>query len=550
MVHSLGDGWEVYYGVILWSDCMQAITFLAMMCAGFSAFRRWMQQPYGKHLDVKESVGVIVPCYLPNEEPIIKDTVEHLLNNLEHVQNLTVYLVYNTPMDMPIEGDLHGMAQQYSHAEDSPRLVVRRVAKSTSKAENLNDVIKDTTEEYVAIYDADHHPEKLSLALSIWHLKNSGADCMQGSTYIREGNIFFRMLICAEFFVNYFVILPAMQVVSGTGFFGGANGVWLGSSLRQLHFDPKALTEDIDCFAHAVVEKNFKFRFLPESASGELLPNGLTAFWKQRLRWAMGWDEVTLRHASAFWKAPGLSARRRFGLCYIFFCRWLTQLCAVCIVLFNVTAALQLELATEAEDFEKLKAPKSVKNLQFLSFCFYCVFMMVAYIMGMIHCDVKLLLGLFMYFLVMPLYVIFNTVLLTISLFRVTSGRTGGWVVTSRYTGAKKPDAQLPLLTHDDLMSTTSTSSGGKIDSCGSRIILFFFGCMGTTVGGLVGYFWGMHLEYRPLWGWVPFGLGATPVWVVDDNMVIAGIVIGCFSGILCYFLAAHCCRQCSSSEE
>merc|ERR1719162_1550207 len=120
-------------------------------------------------------------------------------------------------------------------------LIVDRAVHSKSKAENLNFIIPSLAAEYVAIYDADHHPDSDSLALSIEHLNETCVDCVQGSTYIRQGCLLLRIFIHAEFFVCYFVQLPMMQMVAGTGFFGGANGMWRASSLKRLTFDDTML---------------------------------------------------------------------------------------------------------------------------------------------------------------------------------------------------------------------------------------------------------------------------------------------------------------------
>ena len=41
------------------------------------------------------------------------------------------------------------------------------------------------------------------------------------------------MIINAEFFVTHFVIFPAQQAASGTGFFGGSNALWETDVLKR-----------------------------------------------------------------------------------------------------------------------------------------------------------------------------------------------------------------------------------------------------------------------------------------------------------------------------
>ncbi|CAE8710616.1 unnamed protein product, partial [Polarella glacialis] len=307
---------------------------------------------------------------------------------VDKVDALDIYLVYNTPHDMPAEeAELHALAA--AQQTEGRRLFVQRVHGSMSKAENLNHVIPQITANFIAIYDADHHPDPQSLSLAIACLEDRGVDCVQGSTYIREGKCLPRTMVHAEFFVTYFVLLPMMEAIAGNGLFGGANAVWRSSSLQQLRFNEKMLTEDIDCFARAVLDHNFSFAFLPECRSGELLPANCKSFWAQRSRWAMGWDQVTVRYGGSFFSANlplrrriGLyynnKHNRRIGLYYIFVCRWVTQICALVIIVFNSGPALQA-LADQDSAGATLNQPLYISHVQVASFYLYLIFVAFAF---------------------------------------------------------------------------------------------------------------------------------------------------------------------------
>jgi len=260
--------WAIYYVVICCSLSTQVVSILGLALVTAKSCYRCCHRRQQAHR-VQEPIALIVPCYLPNEAEIIIETLEHLLTQLELVDALDIYLVYNTPHDMPVEeAELHALAA--AQQTEGRRLFVQRVHGSMSKAENLNHIIPQITANFIAIYDADHHPDPQSLSLAIACLEDRGVDCVQGSTYIREGTCLPRTMVNAEFFVTYFVLLPMMEAIAGNGLFGGANAVWRSSSLQQLRFNEKMLTEDIDCFARAVLDHNFSFAFLPECRSGEL----------------------------------------------------------------------------------------------------------------------------------------------------------------------------------------------------------------------------------------------------------------------------------------
>merc|ERR1719210_3230684 len=106
------DNWlTAFFAIILASDLFQVIALAGLVYAIVEGCQRARRRPSGQALRVHEPVAVVVPCYLPNEAPIIMDTIMHLLENFEHIDDLTVYMVYNTPHDMPIESELCKMAE-------------------------------------------------------------------------------------------------------------------------------------------------------------------------------------------------------------------------------------------------------------------------------------------------------------------------------------------------------------------------------------------------------------------------------------------------------
>lgn len=55
----------------------------------------------------------------------------------------------------------------------------------------------------------------------------------------------------------------------------------------------------------------------PGLVSHELAPDNVRALWKQRMRWAQGWFQVSVRHLWSLLRASHLSARQRLGLAYL-----------------------------------------------------------------------------------------------------------------------------------------------------------------------------------------------------------------------------------------
>ena len=165
----------------------------------------------------KTPMAVVVPCYLPNEQGIIMSTIDHILTRLVHEGPLTLYVVYNTPPGFWwLEEELLRKAQQRQSGGRQLRVV--KAVGSHSKADNLNLVLQSIQDPFVALYDADHHADPISLQLMLQKMLGAReCQAVQGSTYIRNTNgctssAWLAHYLDAEFFVTHFVYFPAMQV--------------------------------------------------------------------------------------------------------------------------------------------------------------------------------------------------------------------------------------------------------------------------------------------------------------------------------------------------
>merc|ERR1719217_116450 len=118
-----------------------------------------------------------------------------------------------------------------------------------------------------------------------------------------------------------------MKLLTGTAIFGGSNALWVTEVLQEKEFNHDMQTEDIDVSMRSIVEKR-RIDFCPEARSGELAPASLRALYKQRLRWAIGWDQVAVMHWRTLRKGQ-LSACSKCGMYHIFYVRWLIALTSI-----------------------------------------------------------------------------------------------------------------------------------------------------------------------------------------------------------------------------
>lgn len=250
--------------------------------------------------------SAVIAAYLPNEADTIVETVHAFLAQ-DYPGPLQIVLAYNTPVDLPVESELRALAAR------DPRLTLLRVSRSTSKAQNVNAAMQVVTGEFTGIFDADHHPHPDAYRRA-WRWIATGADVVQGHCVIRNGAAsWVSRTVAVEFENIYAVSHPGRSRMHSFGLFGGSNGFWRTSVLRDVRMHGHMLTEDIDSSFRALL-KGRRLVYDPGLLSRELAPTTLGALWNQRMRWAQGWFQVSRRHLARALGSSELSARNKLGI--------------------------------------------------------------------------------------------------------------------------------------------------------------------------------------------------------------------------------------------
>ena len=254
---------------------------------------------------------LIIAAFLPNEQEIIVETLTHVLNWIRRPrEGLEVILAYNTPIRLPVQRELEELRDSH------PELKLLWVPGSESKAENLNAALQLVTGEITGILDADHLPRYDCLERA-WHWLGHDYDVVQGRNVVRNvaSNAETRC-IAVEFECMYGISHPARSLWVNTGIFGGSNGYWRTEVLRKIRFDPHMLTEDIDASVRALLQ-GYRIAVDRSIISTELAVRDFRSFWFQRKRWAQGWLQVSLRHQTAMWRTPHLTALQKLYWTYL-----------------------------------------------------------------------------------------------------------------------------------------------------------------------------------------------------------------------------------------
>ena len=302
-------------GVLYWAIVGSLATTAGMIWAETSHALD-PPRPSGRAGERPRATAVIA-AYLPNEADTILETVEHFLSLPDRDRDgsggLQVVLAYNTPFPLPVEDELARLGEQH---ED---LVVLKVPDSTSKAQNVNAALHVADGELIGIFDADHHPMPGAFDRAWQWLGDpeDPVDVVQGHCVIRNGDTgWLARLVAVEFEQIYAVAHPGRAALSGFGIFGGSNGFWRASALERIRLRGSFLTEDIEA-SMRVLGAGGRIVNDPGLLSRELAPETPEALWKQRMRWAQGWFQVSLRHLGPILRSPRLSLRQKVGATYL-----------------------------------------------------------------------------------------------------------------------------------------------------------------------------------------------------------------------------------------
>ena len=239
-------------------------------------------------------LDLVTVAYLPNEKDIILDRIQYALDEIIYPRDrIRINIVYNTPKAFPsLENEMLHLTEKY------PQLRIIKVPGSQSKADNLNYFFTlDTGSDVIAVFDCDHYPHPCGPRWAAERfMSDRTIDIVQGRCVIFNSKAsVLSAMIAVEFDKIYAVSHPGRAATWGFGLFTGSNGYWRATLLRDLRMNGDMLTEDIDSSLRAV-SRGAKTVHDLNVVSYELAPTTLKSFWNQRLRWAQGWAQASVKH--------------------------------------------------------------------------------------------------------------------------------------------------------------------------------------------------------------------------------------------------------------
>src|SRR6204780_5401281 len=166
---------------------------------------------------------------------------------------------------------------------------IHRSNRSGYKAGALENGLKTSRAEFVAIFDADFIPEADFLRRTIPYFQDAGIGMAQTRwTYLNRD---YSLLTQVETILldGHFVIEHGARSRRGSFFnFNGTAGVWRRSAIDEAGgWQHDTLTEDTDLSYRAQL-RGWKFLYLPDIECASELPIDMNGFKAQQARWAKG----------------------------------------------------------------------------------------------------------------------------------------------------------------------------------------------------------------------------------------------------------------------
>ncbi|WP_126445162.1 glycosyltransferase [Sulfuricystis multivorans] len=237
----------------------------------------------------------------------------------ESVELVRNTLIAATHMDYPHETWLLDDGNRPEMAALAKEFGIRYLARqenTDAKAGNLNNALRHSKADFIAIFDCDHAPHKSFLTRTLGYFRDEKV------AFVQTPQDFFnldsyqhrwspnRKLVWTEQSL-FFRVIQRGKDYWNAAFFCGSCAVIRRSALDAIGgFATGSVTEDLHTSIR-MHKAGYQSVYHPESLAFGLAPNGVMPFLKQRIRWGQGAMQVWRQEGVVF--ARGLTLAQRIN---------------------------------------------------------------------------------------------------------------------------------------------------------------------------------------------------------------------------------------------
>jgi len=296
-------GW-IYAGVVIWLSLYSANMLILTALYWLDTIHRWFR-PLKSSLTVREWPSILVQLPLFNEHLVASRLIKAVAQLDYPLDRLHIQVLDDST---DATRDLVDESVAYWRKRGRHIRILRRDGRADYKAGALREGLKDSSEPFIAIFDADFVPPPNWLKRTLPPFFDSGGE-RYGLVQTRwtHLNDEYSLLTRAQALGldGHFGIEQHVRHASGLFFnFNGTAGIWRRECIQDAgNWRGDTLAEDLDLSYRAQI-RGWKVRYLPEVTAPAELPTLMVGFKRQQYRWAKGSIQVVRRIGRSLLHAP------------------------------------------------------------------------------------------------------------------------------------------------------------------------------------------------------------------------------------------------------
>jgi len=189
--------------------------------------------------------------------------------------------------------------------------ITKRPNRIGFKAGNLNNMLKSSIGEIIAVFDSDFTPHKDFLKKTVPYFEDKKVGCVQTRMgYLNSGQNIVSKCASGLLMIYHNFAIPLFNK-GGFSFFCGSGGVIKKSILKKVGgWDETNITEDCE-FSLRLIENGYKNIYLHEEVASGEVPFTIKGFINQQMRWAYGTTSTFINHMSSLMSSKGLKFHQK-----------------------------------------------------------------------------------------------------------------------------------------------------------------------------------------------------------------------------------------------
>jgi poly-beta-1,6 N-acetyl-D-glucosamine synthase len=285
---------RVVFTTTFWIDRILTLGFILAIIIGLSrsvliTLLAFVSNRLQVLCDVRSSKSVTVVIAAFNEQVVIANTVRSILASNYPLREVIV-------VD---DGSTDGTALEVENSfADSERVrVVRK--ENGGKASALNVGISEARGEIIVGVDADTNLDPEAIGLMVRHFNRESVAAVAGNVKVGNAENVLTRWQALEYTSSQNVDRRAYGLLNCITVVPGAIGAWRRSAVQEVGgYQTDTLAEDMD-LTWRLRENGYRLVNEPQAKAYTEAPESVSAFFKQRFRWAYGTLQCLMKHRRA-----------------------------------------------------------------------------------------------------------------------------------------------------------------------------------------------------------------------------------------------------------